>query len=64
MLESRIFAGVVENCQNPEFQGNLMQTLFLHGPMMWKVMQRSVWKDIVSWRKNNAAITQSLDAML
>ena len=27
-----------------------MQTLFLHVPMIWKVMQRSAWKDIVRWR--------------
>ena len=28
---------------------NLAQT-FLHGPMIWKVMQRNVWNDVVSWR--------------
>ena len=27
-----------KNYQKPEFQGNLMRTLFLHGPMIWKVM--------------------------
>ena len=27
-----------------------MRTLFLHGPLIWKVTQRSEWKDIVSWR--------------
>ena len=27
-----------------------MRTLFLHGPMIWKVMQRSAWKGIVRWR--------------
>ena len=30
-----------KNYQKPEFQGNLMRTLFLHGLMIWKVMQRS-----------------------
>ena len=30
-------------------QWNLKQTS-PHGPVMWKVMQRNVWSDIVSWR--------------
>ena len=50
MFESRISARAVENYQKQEFQGNLMRTLFLHGPMIWKVMQRSAWKDTASWR--------------
>ena len=28
--------------------GDLTQTS-LHGPMMWKVMQKRVWSDIASW---------------
>ena len=28
---------------------NLAQT-FLHGSMIWKVMQRNVWNDFVSWQ--------------
>ena len=30
-------------------QASLTQTS-LHGPMMWKVMQRNVWSDVASWR--------------
>ena len=37
MFESRISAGTVENYL---FPGNWMRT-FPHGPMTWKVMQRS-----------------------
>ena len=37
MFESRISAG-------------LKIFVFLHGLMIWLVMQRSVWNDIVSWR--------------
>ena len=35
--------------QKPEFHGNMKQT-FPQGPMIWKVMQRNVWKDIANWR--------------
>ena len=38
-----------------------MRTLFLHGPMIWNVMQRSAWKDTVSWRikqRNNYTKSQ------
>ena len=30
-------------------QGDLTQTS-LHGPIIWKVMQKNVWSDIASWR--------------
>ena len=50
---------ITEVCLNPksllELQKsylilrNLAQT-FPHGPMIWKVMQRNVWKDIANWR--------------
>ena len=39
-----------KNYQKLELQGNLTRTLFLHGPMILKVMKRSAWKDIANWR--------------
>ena len=39
-----------KNYQKLERQGNLTRTLSLHGPMIWKVMQKSAWKDIANWR--------------
>ena len=39
-----------KNFQKPAFQGNLMRTLFLRGPVIWKVMQRSAWKDFANWQ--------------
>ena len=36
--------------QKLELQGNLRQTLSLHGSMTWKVMQRNAWKDIANVR--------------
>ena len=46
-----------EQRKNNLLQGDLKQTslrdlmqISPHGPMTWKVMQRNVWKDIVSWR--------------
>ena len=42
MIESRISAGEQKNCQS------LTILVFLHGRMIWRVMQRSVWNDIVS----------------
>ena len=44
MFESRISAGGVENYHS------LKIFVFLRGLMIWRVMQRSVWNDIVSWR--------------
>ena len=41
-LESRISAGGTENFDS------LKIFVFLHGVMIWKVMQRNVWNDIVS----------------
>ena len=45
MFESRISAGGSENYQNLKPQGNLRHTLYLFGPMIWRVMRRSAWKD-------------------
>ena len=39
--------------------GKLTKTS-LHGPMIWKVMQRIVWGDIASWRKNDSTTLQSI----
>ena len=50
MFESRISAGAMEKLPGTRVSQNLMRTLFLYGLMTWKVMQRSAWKDIVSWR--------------
>ena len=57
MFESRISAGAMENYQ---FPGNQMR-IFPHGLMTWKVMQRSAWKDVVSWQtkqRNNHTKSQ------
>ena len=42
MFESRISAGRTEQIHFVEI------FVFLHGLMIWKVMQRNVWSDIVS----------------
>ena len=44
MFESRISAGVTEKYHDREI------CVFLRGPVTWRVMQRNVWSDIVSWR--------------
>ena len=43
-FESRISAGEQKSFRT------LRIFVFLHGLMIWKVMQRNVWSDIVSWR--------------
>ena len=51
MFESRISAGGQKNYHS------LKIFVFLHGLMIWRVMQRNVWSDIVSWptrRRNNS----------
>ena len=58
MFESRICAGAMENFQKQKPRGNLMPTRYLHGPMIWKVMQRNGWKGIANWRikqRNNCS---------
>ena len=62
---AKILWTITEPCLNREFQQEELKNLhtlrifvFLHGLMIWKVMQRNVWSDIVSWqtrRLNNAA---------
>ena len=42
MFESRISAGEQKNFHTPKI------FVFLHGLMIWRVMQRNVWSDIVS----------------
>ena len=42
MFESRLFAEEQRNYQS------LKIFVFFHGLMMWSVMQRNVWNDIVS----------------
>ena len=44
MFESRNSAGGTENFHS------LKLLVFLHGLMIWLVMQRRVWKDILSWQ--------------
>ena len=43
-FESRISAGEQKSFHT------LRIFIFLHGLMIWKVMQRNVWSDVVSWR--------------
>ena len=40
--------GLQKNTRNQKPQGNLMPKRYLHGPMTWKVMQRSAWKGIAN----------------
>ena len=61
---AKILSTITETCLNPRsqqeqkksyhVQGNLTQTS-PHGPVMWKVMQRNVWSDIVSWRTKHTS---------
>ena len=53
--QAKILWTITEPCSNREFQRgeqknfhSLKIFVFLHGLMMWKVMQRNVWNDIVS----------------
>ena len=50
-----------ESTNNPRVELKNYHTrkifVFLHGPMIWKVMRRNVWNDTVSWqtrRPNNS----------
>ena len=47
MFESRISAGATENYLGRK---NLTQKQ-LHGPMMWKDMPKSMWKDTADWKR-------------
>ena len=42
--------GLQKNNQKQKPRRNLMKKRYLHGPMIWKVMQRNEWKDIASLR--------------
>ena len=49
MFESRICAGAMEKNTRSFSSGETRaKTLSLHGPMIWKVMQRNAWKDIAN----------------
>ena len=62
--QAKILWTITEPCSNREFprgeQRNyhfLKIFVFIHGLMIWLVMQRNVWQDIVSWqtrRHNNS----------
>ena len=60
-FESRISAGAVEKLPKARAQGNLRQTLSLHGPMTWKVKRRNAWKDIANLRRKQQSATPGLD---
>ena len=47
MFESKISAGATE--KSYLILRSLAQS-FLHGPKIWKVMQRNAWNDIANWR--------------
>ena len=57
MFESKISAGAAESYP---ILRNFAQT-FPHGPMIWKVMRRNAWTDIVNWKQNNSTTIQSLN---
>ena len=60
MFESRISA------EEQKSFHTLRIVVFLHGLMIWKVMQRNVWNDIVSWqtrRLNNSTMYLLLASM-
>ena len=62
--QAKILWTITEPCSNREFQRGEQKNLhslkifvFLHGLMIWLVMPRNVWNDIVSWqtrRLNNS----------
>ena len=57
MCESKISGGATEKLLYSEELGDT----FLHGLMLWKVMQRSAWNDIANWRTeqlNNYYLSQ------
>ena len=57
MFESRIFAGAREKLP---FSEKLLREHFLMVLMIWKVMQRNVWKDIANWQtKQLSSYTKS-----
>ena len=60
MFESRISAGGLEKLPFSQ------RFVFPHGHMIWWVMQRSVWNDIVSWRTrlHNNSIKYLLHALM
>ena len=53
--QAKILLTITEPCLNREFPRDEQENLhtrkifvFLHGLMIWKVMRRNVWSDIVS----------------
>ena len=67
MFESRISAGAPEKYQKQKSRRNLMPKRYLHGPMIWKVMQRNAWKDIANLRikqLNNSIWENPIEARL
>ena len=53
--EAKILWTITEPCSNREFQREKQKNVhtprifvFLRGPLIWKVMPRNVWSDIVS----------------
>ena len=60
---------ITEPCLNPEFPLGELKNIhtprifvFLRGPMIWKVMPRKVWSDIVSWQTKRVGISGVLRA--
>ena len=49
------------NYQKQKPQGNLTPTLFLHGPMTWKVMQEMRGKILRTCKENELTITPCMD---
>ena len=57
--QARILRIITKVCSNPGFMQDLLKSNFIlrnlmqsfsHGPMIWKVMQGSAWKDIANLR--------------
>ena len=69
---AKIWWTITEICLNPGslqeqkksylLQGNLTQTS-LHGPMIWKVMQRNVWSDIANCRTKQPSNSTELQLL-
>ena len=47
-LNPRFLLLLWKNNQKPKLQGHLMPKRCLHGPVIWKVMQRIVWGDLLA----------------
>ena len=71
MWNKQRYCGQFQNhVLNPEFPQEQLKNfhtlrifVFLHGLMIWRVMRRNVWSDIVSWQTRRLTTLQSIYSM-